>query len=51
MVQRALNAIFPRILGESVILMSDSPTVLANLEKQGGSVSGVMCGLAKDIVA
>ena len=45
-----LNAFLSRILGESVILMSDSATVVAYLKKQGNMVSGVMCSMALENV-
>ena len=42
-VQPAFNAFLPRILEESVILMSANATVVVYLKKQGGTVFRVMC--------
>ena len=49
-VQLALNAFLPRILGELVIVMSDSATVVAYVKKQEGIISRLTCILAKEIV-
>ena len=49
-VQLALNAFFPRILGESVILINDNVTVVAHLKKQEGTVPRVMCCLTQEII-
>ena len=38
-VQLALNTFLTRIKGESVLLMSDNAMMVANLKKQGGTVS------------
>ena len=50
-IQLTLNVFLPRILGVSVVLMSDSATMMACLKKQRGSVSRVMCILAQEIMA
>ena len=42
MVQLALNTFLPRILGESVIVMSDNTTVVAYLKEQWGTVSRIL---------
>ena len=49
-VQLTLDAFLPRIMGESDILMSDSTTVGAYLEKQGGTFSCDLCRLAQEVV-
>ena len=38
-----MNAFLPRIVAESVVLMSDNTTVMAYLKKQEGTFSRVMC--------
>ena len=50
-VQHTLNTFVPWILGESVVLMSASTTLMAYLKKQGGSLSRVMCSLAQEVIA
>ena len=50
MVQFVLNTFLPRILGESVMLMSKNAIEVAYLKKQGGTISRVMCSLAQEIM-
>ena len=49
-VQLPLNAFLPRILGESIIVMSNNTTVMAYVKKQRGTVSWVICSPAQEIV-
>ena len=49
-VSLALLAFLPQLSGQSVVLMSDSPSVVAYLRHQGGTVSCVLCHMASEIV-
>ena len=48
-VQLAEDAFQHQIMGKSNVLMSDNATVVACIKKRG-TVSGVICDLAKDIL-
>ena len=47
-VQLALSAILPRVMWESIVLISDNTMVLAYLEKQGEAISQDMHASAGD---
>ena len=48
-VQLAINTFLGRVMGEVLLLVRNSTTVVAYLQKQGGTVSLIMCKLVQII--
>ena len=49
-VHLSLNAFLSRIMEGSLVLTSDSSTVVAYLKKQGGTISWDICRLDQEII-
>ena len=51
MFQLSLTTFRDRIMVESVVLMINNSTMVANIKKQGDTISRVMCDLAQEILS